>query len=92
MQFLPATGAIDVADPSLSIPFLNKLNFPRMGEQNAQMGAFRLLTQANWQGAPSRGRVQTLCRSRHLVHSPLLRLLTGRLPTLCGMPPNGGSI
>lgn len=58
MQFLPANLSICTLSLDLSTPFLNELCFMEIGRKNARVKRFGHLTQANWQGAPSRGSVQ----------------------------------
>jgi hypothetical protein len=90
MQFLPVSAVILPRRSRVSTPLLNKLGIMEIGRKNAQMGRFGHLTQANWQGAPSRCPVDSFVGSRHRVHSPVHRLLTGRLPTQCISLPDGG--
>lgn len=60
MQFLPANRLGVLHSVGVSIPLLNKLYLGALGRKNAQMGRFGLMSQANWQGAPSRGSVEYL--------------------------------
>jgi hypothetical protein len=59
MQFLRATDSASGEELRLSSPLLNELKILELGRENAQMWQFGsgISTQANWQGAPSRGPV-----------------------------------
>jgi hypothetical protein len=57
MQFLRASGPTLVPTGLLSTPFLNELQLLEFGRGNARKDRFGALTQANWQGDPSRGSV-----------------------------------
>jgi hypothetical protein len=76
MQFLPWRDLFSARRVRLSTSVLNELYLHVFGRKNAEMERFGVLTQANWQGAPSRDSVQPFCGSRNRVESPLFWLLT----------------
>jgi hypothetical protein len=56
------------------------------------MEQFGFLTQANWQGAPSRSSVGLSDRPGTGRTALCFGFLPGGLPTQCSLPPDGGSI
>lgn len=68
-------------------PFLNELCSLAFGGKNAPKRSFGVLTQANWQGAPSRGSVQPFKGPGAGCSALCFGFLLGRLPTQCNLPP-----
>jgi hypothetical protein len=67
--------------------FLNELCCLAFGGKNARKWSFGVLTQANWQGAPSRGSVQPFKDPGAGFTALCFGFLLGRLPTQCNLPP-----